>query len=401
MAHDPAATRVQRVAGPPVITLDEPADGAVASGHLRVRGWVAAGPGPFSVDAWVDGERLGPLPAGTDRPDVSEALADGTPVACGFEGSLPLAGRAEGPALLRLRAEDAHGRTSVVERRLELRGEGIVPPAPPVAETEPLGFRVLRAGPAGGAAAWPWFEEHYRQAADELLDFLAEDGLSLEGQFVADVGCGDGAIDLGLVHRGRPRELIGFDLEPVDVGWLEREARQAGVLDDGLPPELRFEVCSSTALPAATHSFDAVVSWSTFEHVQEPVRTLREVRRILRPGGVLFLQIWPLFHSQHGGHVWPWFPSGFAHLRQPAEEIEQVVRDGPIGTDADADFIVREARSLNRITIDELQRSLLSAGFDIAKFQLMAPTVRVPADLARYSLADLGIAGVKLLATAG
>ena len=63
-------------------------------------------------------------------------------------------------------------------------------------------------------------------------------------------------------------------------------------------------------------------------------------------------------------------------------------------------MMTREFRSLNRITLDELQRCILAAGFDISKFELYTNPVHLTADLARYPLSQLGISGVKLLASA-
>jgi len=49
-----------------------------------------------------------------------------------------------------------------------------------------------------------WFEDHFSSAASQILDFLGADGISLQGKRVADVGCGDGIIDLGLVELAAP-----------------------------------------------------------------------------------------------------------------------------------------------------------------------------------------------------
>src|SRR4051812_31883388 len=65
-----------------------------------------------------------------------------------------------------------------------------------------------------------WFWDHYEWAANEVVAFFAEDGISLEGGDVADVGCGDGIPDLGIVPRAGPRRFVGFDVNPVRCDLL-------------------------------------------------------------------------------------------------------------------------------------------------------------------------------------
>jgi SAM-dependent methyltransferase len=247
--------------------------------------------------------------------------------------------------------------------------------------------------PTDGATRW--FDQHYEEAADEILSFLSGDGLTLEGRRVADIGCGDGIIDLGLVLKGHPQELVGYDLIDVDTGALLRAARAAGVGSE-LPPEMRFERSRPTEIPAPDAHFDIVVTWSVFEHVDNPVAMLGEVRRILKPDGFLFLQLWPFYDSEHGGHLWPHYEGAFPHLLRSDEQILQEV-EGRQGTDprraADDEY-----RSLNKITLDELHRALLVNRLSVAKLKLIAQAVHIPRELGHRSLADLGVGGVELLA---
>ena len=136
-----------------------------------------------------------------------------------------------------------------------------------------------------------WLRAHVEGAAGEVLDFFAGDGISLAGTRVADIGAGDGSIDLGIAISGKPAELVGYDIRVTDVEVLRTRASEIGIA--GLPAALRFEVCSETSIPAPDGSFDFVVSWSAFEHILQPVAVLREVRRILTDDGVLFIQLWP------------------------------------------------------------------------------------------------------------
>jgi ubiquinone/menaquinone biosynthesis C-methylase UbiE len=270
---------------------------------------------------------------------------------------------------------------------------------PVSAEPQSVGFRFLREAQQTGE--WPWFEEHYRQAPQEVMDFLTPEGLSLEGKQVADIGCGDGIIDLGLVDLAKPERLVGFDLEPTDTDALLADARRAGVVDERLPEALEFRTNSLTGLPARDGEFDVLVSWSTFEHVSESVGLLREMRRIVHDDGMLFLQIWPLYFSQHGSHLWPWYPDGYAQFENTDEELEAHIRSAELGREEDVEFILSEYRSLNRMTVDKLQRALLAAGWYVAKFELMTGATRVTPTMARYPMSDLGIAGIKLIAVTG
>jgi ubiquinone/menaquinone biosynthesis C-methylase UbiE len=243
-----------------------------------------------------------------------------------------------------------------------------------------------------------WFWDHYEYAASTVVAWFESEGLALAGREIADIGCGDGIIDLGIFHRGGPARLVGFDINPVDVDHLVKRAREEGV-DATLPPGLEFRVSEPQAIPAEDASFDVVVTWSAFEHVAEPVSVLREARRILRPDGVLFLQLWPFYYTDRGSHLWDWFPEGFHHLTQHEDEIrERMGLESPDAADW-AKYMFDEFRHLNRITVDELQRALLAAGLSVRKFELETSTVHVTEELARYPLSQLGIGGVKLLAT--
>ena len=113
------------------------------------------------------------------------------------------------------------------------------------------------------------FDEHFHEAADHVFEFLQSGGLTLEGMEVADIGCGDGIIDLALTLRGRPRRLVGYDVNPtrVDV-LLEQAGRYEGI--EALPKNLSFEVSDPVRIAAADGSYDVVVTWSAFEHVGAP-----------------------------------------------------------------------------------------------------------------------------------
>ena len=240
-----------------------------------------------------------------------------------------------------------------------------------------------------------WWEEHYVDAVDSLLAFLDGDGLSLEGRRVLDLGCGGGIISLGLAQRGGAASVLGLDLQPVDCNFLDRIAHEHDV--DPTCATLEFRVSEPDRLPVPDHSFDAVTTWSAFEHISEPTSVLKECHRALTPNGFLFLQVWPFFNSEHGSHLWPWFDQPFSHLRLEDSQLRAEVRSRT-PTPELAEAMLDLYDSCNRITLDELGSSLTEAGFFIAKVDVMTNAFHIPPELQRMPLSLLATAGVKLLA---
>ncbi len=101
---------------------------------------------------------------------------------------------------------------------------------------------------------------------------------------VLDVGCGTGTLGL-LIKRLYPGvEAVGLDPDPKALTRARRKARKAAVA-------IQFDQGFSDDLPYHDSSFDRVFSSFMFHHLapEEKEKTLREVRRVLKPGGTLHL----------------------------------------------------------------------------------------------------------------
>jgi ubiquinone/menaquinone biosynthesis C-methylase UbiE len=101
------------------------------------------------------------------------------------------------------------------------------------------------------------------------------------GLRLLDGGCGPGTITVGLAEAVTPGEVVGVDTEPVQI---ERGRALAG--ERGLT-NLRFEVGDVTALPFEDATFDAAFVSQVLLYLPDPAVGLRELRRVLKPGGVL------------------------------------------------------------------------------------------------------------------
>lgn len=237
-----------------------------------------------------------------------------------------------------------------------------------------------------------WWESHFDDAVNQLTAFVEGDGLSLVGRRVLDVGCGDGIISLGIASRVGVREVTGLDLEPTDLDFLSNMAGQHGI--PWPCSNLSFEVSTNDTFPVPDRSIDLVVCWSVLEHVSNIPSLLAEIGRVLKSEGLLFCQVWPMFHSEHGSHLWNWVEP-FGHLVRQDDELRSIVGQRAGGL---SKVMLDLYDSCSRVTLDQVGSHLNDAGFFIAKVQLLTDPIHVPPELQRTPLSLLGISGFKLLA---
>jgi SAM-dependent methyltransferase len=101
------------------------------------------------------------------------------------------------------------------------------------------------------------------------------------GMRVLDVGCGPGSITAGLADIVAPGTVIGIDRQNTQVESALALAIERRKLN------LRVLAADSYQLPFAANSFDAVFAHAVLMHLSDPVRALAEVRRVLRPEGIV------------------------------------------------------------------------------------------------------------------
>ncbi len=229
------------------------------------------------------------------------------------------------------------------------------------------------------------FYARYDDCVNDILSFASEAGITYDNCRLLDVGSGDGIIDLGVAQRTGSR-VFGIDIIMTDRDALIAGSREHGItLDRG---SLDFSLSADGLLQFPDAYFDHAFSRDVFEHVFDPVTLLKAVHRVLEPGGTFCVQIWPLWHSEWGAHLFerqaPW-----EHLVRSRSEILSRW-EGIWQAHASYD-------SCARTSIDDLQRACLAANFRAVRVELMTPTFCPPehADHLRWS--EMGIAGIKLL----
>lgn len=230
--------------------------------------------------------------------------------------------------------------------------------------------------------------EYYRSA--KVLAFLERSGVEVGGR-VLDAGCGGGGMPLSLAEHADV--VVGID--PID------RFGQAGVVlgrERGLA-NLLFAQADGMALPFAEGSFDLVLSHAVIEHVPDAALYLRECRRVLAPGGRVYLSTAP-YLSFAGAHLprlrvpvplhliagravafrtfqWlarhaPWT------LREPAHE-NSFIRDAQRGIDKFDDL-------LEKVRVRRLRAQIAAAGLTVVREELhvTATVRRLPGPIARW-----------------
>jgi len=118
-------------------------------------------------------------------------------------------------------------------------------------------------------------------ASSSPSDIVARAHLWREGESVLDVGCGTGTLAIAAKYRvGNLGKATGVDASPEMIGRAKKKARKNGV-------EVDFQTAAAERLPFQDAAFDVVLSTVMLHHLPHDVRVLciREIRRVLKPGG--------------------------------------------------------------------------------------------------------------------
>ncbi len=172
-------------------------------------------------------------------------------------------------------------------------------------ELETLAQRLFHAPPNAGHGLR---KQSGKSALDEIKESIStgenimERSLSLiegDGLSVLDVGCSWGPLVFGAACSGRIAHADGIEIEQlaVDLG-------NAVVKSKFCAPEnakkIRIDKGLAEALPYDDGTFDLITCHTVIEHVEDVEKSLNEMARVLKPGGVL--------HLEAPNYIWPYEP---------------------------------------------------------------------------------------------
>lgn len=244
-----------------------------------------------------------------------------------------------------------------------------------------------------------WISSHVEHIPDTTRDFCGD----LSGHAALDVGCGDMIADIGLLRLGL-KHIDGVDIVAREDDPRETAAQAVRTAGFAVPPDyakrLTYTKYDGLRFPFPDNHFDFVFSWSAFEHINNVPALLGEIRRVVKPSGRVFLQVYPWFHAFLGSHLTDFISEPFFHLRRSQEWVEeqlrQYVRQHPERGEA-ALQIWPEFQRLNGYSGRRFLLDIMEAGFCVEKVESFINEEGAWQAPAEVPVADVITVGSKVL----
>jgi ubiquinone/menaquinone biosynthesis C-methylase UbiE len=198
----------------------------------------------------------------------------------------------------------------------------------------------------GRESAKAYSDWEYRMGRGLVAEYLEPKG-DLKGKKILDIGCGLGGKTVAY-SEGGASEVIGVDLIVDNVIASQRYCEQR-VAPSGRPvraerqrarlgcsatlpgqagpaaAQPRFLVADAARLPIADGRFDTVVANDAMEHFAEPEAALREMVRVTKGGGTIWLFFTPHF-SPLGSHLYDYIYIPWCHLVFTRRDLEGAIQ---------------------------------------------------------------------------
>ena len=138
--------------------------------------------------------------------------------------------------------------------------------------------------------------------ANTLDDIIHNDSIFTENSIVLEAGCGVGAQTKIIAKKNPDVKFVSVDISEKSIGEASSLVNSLGINN------VEFQQADIYDLPFEDESFDSVFVCFVLEHLHDPQKALKELQRVLRPGGTMMV-----IEGDHGSTFF--YPeSKFAHM---------------------------------------------------------------------------------------
>jgi ubiquinone/menaquinone biosynthesis C-methylase UbiE len=100
---------------------------------------------------------------------------------------------------------------------------------------------------------------------------------------VLDIGCADGTFTKIILEKTKAKQIIGIDILEKVVNHASKRFKKN--------KKMKFQVADAHDLPFKDNSFEAVFCLEAMEHIINPKKVFKEIKRVLAPGGYLIVLV--------------------------------------------------------------------------------------------------------------
>lgn len=128
------------------------------------------------------------------------------------------------------------------------------------------------------------YDQRWKNYITDTLTFFKTWANLSSDAVILDIACGTGELERLLAADNPHQRIVGVDLSE-QMLTQARHKLQAF-------PQIKFQQATVRSLPFPDHGFDVVISANSFHYFDDPLASLQEMQRVLKPDGRLVLLDW-------------------------------------------------------------------------------------------------------------
>jgi len=128
------------------------------------------------------------------------------------------------------------------------------------------------------------YDQRWSRYVSNTLSFLKTWAQIAPTDVVLDVACGTGEFERLILSENPAQQMVGVDISDEMLAIARQKLQHY--------PNIDFQLASASTLPFSDASFDTVISANAFHYFDDPSVVLKEMERMLKPGGNLIILDW-------------------------------------------------------------------------------------------------------------